>query len=616
MIGLVFINVKATMNEPFVDTSKTRPSTALESFKTATPRVSTETYKNGLATVYIEPLLKRDSNNHYYLYDIEPTESELNGNETYKYKGEITDPGLVYLIKNGYPNKSYTVVNSASYPNKTVEMNNYTITQLAIWIYNHEVWGMNYSKYDIVNNKSQNAFYADIVTKAKSLADAAKTVHNNEWDNGKRIIPSMSDPVTSSTSLKVVNNSYLLSEEVTVPTVMLDTYTVTADKGTIVDLNGNLKNTFNAGEKFKVKYTTPEEVTIKVTIKADNSYDHMYAYKNDSYQDHMDLLVTIIQNEKQNFTKNLTFTYSNNNKVRVSNKNSITNAEVAGATLVIKDQANKEVVSPWVTTKNPKEVTLDPGTYLLYQTIAADGYKLNEEPVRFTVLSDGSLASPLVMLNEPIKGLRIEYVDGNTGDPLPGANLVIKQNGNVINTITTKNTFSYITLEPGDYVLSEVKPAPGYANYNQDINFTVNSNGVTNKIQMDCYPLTGFYISLMEQGGKTNLAGATLAIERNDGTEVLTFETGEEKYRTYIQEGTYYLVERVAPNGYILSEEKIEFKVDRFGAVHEDIIMYNEPEVIPVPITGATRLVIVVIASVALIGCGVALLVKSKRIEV
>jgi uncharacterized surface anchored protein len=318
-----------------------------------------------------------------------------------------------------------------------------------------------------------NAFYKDLIVKAKALSDAAKAVHDREW-NGGRIIPAMNEPIVSTTSLKVVNTNYLLSEEVEVPTVMLDNFIVTADKGLVVDLNGNPKQTFNPGEKFRIKYNSPESVSITVTIKSSASYDHVYAYKNYTNHDHMDLLLAVTQTEPQNFEKVLTFTYSNENKIRVSNQNSITGAEVAGTTLVIKDQAGNVVVSPWVTTLVPYEVVLDPGTYLLQETIATTGYKLNTQAVKFTVKSDGTLAEPLIMKNEPLKGLKLEYLDGNTGRMLPGAQLRITlEDGTLITNFTTTDSLTYIMLEPGTYKLFEVVPASGYAKSQEVITFVV-----------------------------------------------------------------------------------------------------------------------------------------------
>ena len=492
-------------------------------------------------------------------------------------------------------------------------MNNYTVTQLALWIYNHEVWGKTFAKYDVVNNKPSNAFYADLVTKAKSLSDAAKTVHNNEW-NGNRIIPAMNEPVVSSTSLKVVNSNYLLSEVVEVPTVMLDKFTVTADKGMIVDLNGNQKQTFNPGDKFRVRYNTPEDVTIRVTIKANSSYDHLYAYTNYTNHDHMDLLLAVIQNEPQSFEKVLTFSYSNENKIRVSNQNVITGSEVAGTTLVIKDQAGNIVVNPWVTTLNPIEVTLDPGTYLLYETIATTGYKLNSDPVRFTVKSDGTVDEPLIMKNEPLRGLKIEYKDGTTGKMLPGANLRITlTDGTLISNITTTDKLTYITLEPGTYKLFEVVPASGYAKSPEEFTFTVDSNGITEPIEINVYSLKGFTVSLLDKSTKKYIPGAILALQRMDGTEVAKWETTNEPYKAYVQAGTYKLVELSANEEYILSEEEIEVVVNKNGETSKDIIMYNELAKIPVPITGMTRTLLVFVSSLLLIGCGFVLLYKSRK---
>ena len=613
MIGMV-TKVKAlSHSEPFVDTTKSAPSDFVKSFKTEIPKVASPIYKKDLVTVYFEPKIKKDNVHHYFLYNIEEEDTELDGNEEYRYKGEIVDPGIIYIIKNGYPAKSYTITNSAAYPDKSVEMNNYTVTQLALWIYNHEVWGKTFSKYDVVDNKPTNAFYADLITKAKALSDAAKSVHDKEW-NGSRIIPAMKEPVVSTTSLKVVNTSYLLSEIVEVPTVMLDTFTVTADKGMIVDLDGNQKQTFAPGDKFRVRYNTPDNVTIKVTIKASASYDHLYAYSNYTNHDHMDLLLAVIQNEPQSFEKVLTFTYSNENKIRVSNQNAITGSEVAGTTLVIKDQKGNIVVQPWVTTLNPYEVTLDPGTYLLYETIATTGYKLNTTPVKFTVKSDGSLDEPLIMLNEPLKGLKLEYLDGTTGKMLAGAELRITLlDGTLITNFTTTDKLTYLTLDPGTYKIFEVKPANGYAKSKEDITFTVDNNGITPPLEMNSYPLKGFNISLLDKDTKEYISGAVLALQRADGTDVARWETSNEPYKAYVQAGTYYLVEISAQEDYLLLEDKQEVVVDQYGEVSEDIVIYNELAKIPVPITGATRTILVFVASLLLIGCGFVLLYKSRK---
>ena len=613
MLGMVTKVRALSHNEPFVDTTKQAPSDFVKTFRTEIPRVATPVYKNGLVTVYFEPKIKKDNVHHYYLYDIEEEETELDGNEEYRYKGEIVDPGLVYIIKNGYPNKSYTITNSAAYPDKSPEMNNYTVTQLALWIYNHEVWGKTYAKYDVISNMSTNAFYKDLVVKAKALSDAAKVVHNREW-NGSRIIPAMNEPIVSTTSLKVVNTSYLLSEVVEVPTVMLDNFTVTADKGMIVDLDGNPKQTFNPGDKFRVKYNTPESVTIKVTIKSNASYDHLYAYTNYTNHDHMDLLLAVIQNEAQNFEKVLTFTYSNENRIRVSNQNSITGNEVAGTTLVIKDQAGNIVIQPWVTTLNPYEVTLDPGTYMLHETIATTGYKLNTTPVRFTVKSDGTIEEPLIMLNEPLKGLKLEYLDGTNGKMLPGAQLRITlADGTLITNFTTTDKLTYIMLEPGTYKIFEIVPASGYAKSKEEITFVVDSNGITPPLEMNSFPLRGFNVSLIDKDTKKPISGAVLALQRADGTDVARWETTEEAYKAYVQEGTYYLVEISTTEEYLLSEEKIEVVVNKDGETEKDIVMVNEFAKIPVPITGATRTILVFVSSLLLIGCGSLLLYKSRK---
>ena len=85
--------------------------------------------------------------------------------------------------------------------------------------------------------------------------------------------------------------------------------------------------------------------------------------------------------------------------VDISNKDSSGTDELAGATLVIRDNENHEVAT-WVSTTEPYHIVLDPGTYTLEETVAPLEYELNTKKVTFTVNADGSVDNPVIMTNE------------------------------------------------------------------------------------------------------------------------------------------------------------------------------------------------------------------------
>ena len=216
--------------------------------------------------------------------------------------------------------------------------------------------------------------------------------------------------------------------------------------------------------------------------------------------------------------------------------------------------------------------------------------------------------------HEPLKGLKLEYLDGTNGRMLPGAQLRITlEDGTLISNFTTTDQLTYIMLEPGTYKIFEMVPAPGYAKSKETITFVVDRNYITPALEMDSYPLKGFNVSLLDKDSKSFIPGAVLALQRADGTDVARWETTEEAYKAYVQAGTYYLVEISASEEYLLNEEKIEVVVDQYGQVENDIVMYNELAKIPVPITGATRTIVVFACSLLLIGCGFILLYKSRK---
>ena len=159
------------------------------------------------------------------------------GGETLKLIGEA-DAGLTYILRNGYPNKSFL----GDYKK------DYYITQAAIWEYFDRTRGSNNWGNVNFDNASVGSmhYYIDL------LADGAVNALKNTNPNAKTLI----DVITESNKLNL-ESDYYVSSLITVKASNTDgTYTVDLNslpKGSIVkDSNGNVKTTFKISEKFRI----------------------------------------------------------------------------------------------------------------------------------------------------------------------------------------------------------------------------------------------------------------------------------------------------------------------------------------------------------------------------
>lgn len=103
-----------------------------------------------------------------------------------------------------------------------------------------------------------------------------------------------------------------------------------------------------------------------------------------------------IKIDGDNFHK--TVVYTCEIPVTISKRRVKKDEELSGATLVIKDE-NGEIVKDmqgnlleWTTTDSPKQISLKPGTYILSETKAPDGYELSDKEIKFVVGQDSSVS--------------------------------------------------------------------------------------------------------------------------------------------------------------------------------------------------------------------------------
>ena len=264
-----------------------------------------------------------------------------------------------------------------------------------------------------------------------------------------------------------------------------------------------------------------------------------------------------------------------NTGAKISKVDVTNSKELPGATLVIKDASGKEI-KRWVSTTEPTYFELDPGKYTLTETIAPQGYKLSKETIEFEVKNDGTIDT-VTMKNAPITGAQISKVNVTNGKELPGATLVIKDSkGKEIKSWVSTTEPTYFELDPGKYTLTETIAPKGFKLSTETIEFEVKEDGTTTQVKMENEPLGSAKISKQDITNKQELPGATLVVKDANGKEIIKWVSSYEPKYIELAAGKYTLTETIAPKGYKLSTETIEFEVKNDGSV-TPVVMYNEP---------------------------------------
>ena len=563
------------------------------------------TEKNGTDYISGYNFYRKELTDGTLAYCVSNIDTTVPAGTTLTSRGPILDKGLDYIIKNGYPYKTFT----------GDAKKDYYITQSAIWEYFDETRGSdNWKNTSFTSSSSGMKKYVyDLVVAAKNASKAADPTY------------SITASVSSATMSK--SGNYFVSKEISVElNNTKDTYTVAlvdAPAGTIIkSTSGEEKTTFAKGETFKVYVPTSSvpvgEGSVKLTVSSENVKKNTYyystgksGYQNISPVTLYEIITKVTSSELVlNYKKQIT-------KLSVSKQDITSQTELPGATLTIKDKDGK-VVEEWVSGDKPHYVEgLKAGTYTLTEKSAPKGYVLSEETIEFTLKEDGKVTS-VVMYNtkekEPTK-YKISKQDITSKEELPGATLVIKdKNGKVVEEWVSGNEPHYVkNLAVGTYTLTETIAPDGYVLSSETINFTVEKDGKVKTVVM-YNELTKTKISKQDITTKEELPGATLVIKDKDGKVVAEWvSTNEPHYIEGLEAGVYTLTETIAPEGYQLSSETIKFTIEEDGTL-TTVVMYNT-RYTEVPITDLNVNMITIIGAsiLMLLGTGLVLYAKHSK---
>ena len=205
------------------------------------------------------------------------------------------------------------------------------------------------------------------------------------------------------------------------------------------------------------------------------------------------------------------------------------------------------------------------GSYYFVETKALDGYVLDETKHQFTIdVVKGDVEFEFELINElkPKYTINISKQDITTKEELPGATLQLKDNtGKVVDEwVSTDKKHEIAGLVPGVYTLTETIAPDGYIKA-ESITFELKEDmtSETDYVMYDDY--TKLTVNKFDKITEKELSDAILQIKDEAGNVYAEFTTTDEgKVFERIPAGKYTLIEKEAPEGYLVSEP-VEFEV-------------------------------------------------------
>lgn len=220
---------------------------------------------------------------------------------------------------------------------------------------------------------------------------------------------------------------------------------------------------------------------------------------------------------------------------------------------------------------------LDPGTYLVKEIAATQGYVVNSSPQQIEIAAGQGLAR-LVFLNELKPGIHLVKLDRETLDPLVNAKFKIERVGGTFSREYTTNADGEVdlsALEPGAYEVTEILAPSGYliddakrivqvnAGENAVFVFTDTAKPSLKVVKYD--PHKDVYLS-----------GATFRVAKiKDGSHYLDRITDVDGSFTItgLEPGVYSVQEISPPGGYVL--DTTEYHVELFPGETSQLVVTN-----------------------------------------
>ena len=252
-----------------------------------------------------------------------------------------------------------------------------------------------------------------------------------------------------------------------------------------------------------------------------------------------------------------------------------------GAVFQVLDEGKKPIDGKIITTYGGSgTVTLPLGKYYLKETVAPEGYELNEELIPFEVTTNGR--NTVTVKNTPKTGsLTIQKADED-GKPLLGAEFKIyaakdKARENPITLITDSSGKAVKTGIPyGSYVAIESRAPEGYERDDTEHTFDIpqkNEDGTVTEVEDVTISVTNVksryalrIVKVDKDNSEIRLAGARFAVSGGSFyTEAVTGENGTVTVEVP-EKGKYLITELEPPAGYTIDPKTYTVEVKAHSA--------------------------------------------------
>jgi uncharacterized surface anchored protein len=285
---------------------------------------------------------------------------------------------------------------------------------------------------------------------------------------------------------------------------------------------------------------------------------------------------------------------------------------------------------------------LFPGSYMIREISAPDGYHLLTEPVCVTVTAEAAVSgevTAVTLRDEPMTqgvSFRKEMERNEFREDIPYGSAVfglysaesflspegeeIIPEGALIELIVPdgEGYCEAVSMLPeGRYTVRELKTAEGYVMSADELIFGEEEAGPDEKQTLHNSLIKGTLTVLKtDESGSKVLQGAVFELLTEDGKTVGSFVTGEDGSFTVtdLPYGSYILRETTAPEGYRRSDEEAEFFITNDGETVEMILLN---EYVPVPQTDGryplTGMIVCALAGAAGIASAAALAVRRRK---
>lgn len=313
----------------------------------------------------------------YPAYCIEPRKIGIGDVDPYDVtiKGDIQDVGLWRVVINGYPYKTLEELGVAN------QKEAYLATKQAIYCYLQGRGTENYSYIGEAGRRTYNALN-------KILENASKSTETK--------IPNTVDiePITGMWALDKINKEYVSKTYQIKNAAKITDYTVTLEGGSkpqgmvVADKNSNIKNTFKAGETFKVLIPSSSlnrdgEFTIKIKTQMDTK---PVLYGESPHADYQDYAVTVYGYEDT--TGKYYETYQKNTaQIKILKQEKETQKPLKGVEFQLLDKNKNAIYQSLKTDSNGKIIlqNVNPGTYYVREIETLEGYVLYDEDIKVDI---------------------------------------------------------------------------------------------------------------------------------------------------------------------------------------------------------------------------------------